>query len=261
MRGGAERRCEYDENFFGYLELSSLRSARAAVPIVLKLLPVNSILDVGCGAGAWLSEYRKAGVADVVGLDGDYVGPETLLVPRDVLRALDVSRPFDLGRRFDLVQCLEVAEHLPTAASETLIANLARHGDRVLFSAAVPGQGGQNHLNEQSLEFWRAVFGTQGFLPFDGFRAAFTGSKEVEPWYRYNMLLYVRKEVIGSLPPAIRAMEVPPGEHIADITPLLYRIRKRIIGRLPRELVSRLASAKHRFVVTFGGRSGRHRDA
>jgi SAM-dependent methyltransferase len=261
MRSGTKRHSNYDEHFFSYLELSSLRSARIAVPIVLRLLRVNSILDVGCGAGAWLYEYRKAGVADVIGLDGDYVSPESLLVPRGVFRAQDVTRAFDLGRRFDLVHCLEVAEHLPAEASETLVANLARHGDRVLFSAAVPGQGGQNHSNEQSYEFWRAVFATQGFLPFDCLRAALMQSKEVEPWYRYNTLLYVRKEAIGTLPPAIRAREVPPGEQIADITPLLYRIRKRIIGRLSPEFVSRLAVAKHRVMMAFGGRSVGERDA
>lgn len=261
MQTGAGWRCEYDENFFSYLALSSLRSARAAVPIILRLLPVHSILDVGCGAGAWLSEYRKAGVADVVGLDGGYVRPESLLIPWHVFRAQDVTRTFDLGRRFDLVQCLEVAEHIPTEMSETLIANLARHGDSVLFSAAVPGQGGQNHLNEQCYEFWRAVFATQGFLPFDCLRAALMQSKEVKAWYRYNTLLYVRKEVIETLPPAIRAWEVPPGQQIADITPLSYRIRKQMIRRLSPELISRLAVAKHRFMVACGGWPRRQRDA
>jgi hypothetical protein len=59
-----------------------------------------------------------------------------------------VPRPLQWWR-FDLALCLEVAEHLPAAAGDSLVRRLASVGARILFSAAIPGQGGRNHVNEK----------------------------------------------------------------------------------------------------------------
>src|SRR5580765_376996 len=113
----------YDDTFYRYIQNGAIRSAQVVIPLSLNHLKIDSVLDVGCGAGAWLTEYRRRGVPSCVGVDGDYVKVSTLLVPPATFIARDISQPFDLGQRFDLVQCLEVGEHIETAASRILIGN------------------------------------------------------------------------------------------------------------------------------------------
>ena len=244
---------EYRALFFDYMEQGARRSARAIIPHVTRALGCTSVLDVGCGPAAWLAEYQRAGVEDVIGVDGDYVNRDRLLVSRDRFRSLDVSQSFDLGRRFELVQSLEVAEHLSPQSSGTFVRNLVAHGDRILFSAAVPGQGGENHTNEQTPEFWRGLFAQHGFVPFDFIRPLVAGSGDVEPWYAYNTLLYVHRASIDALPEEVRTARVLEKDRIPAVAPLSYRIRCALLKPLPVWLVSWLAVLKHRLVVARRG--------
>ncbi len=190
--------------------------------------------------------YRSNGVTDIVGIDGDYVEPETLLIPEDRFKAVDICLPFHLNRRFDLVQCLEVAEHVPPDASRALIDNLTAHGHHVLFSAAVPGQGGENHLNEHTYEFWRQIFAERGYAPIDFIRPLLQQRPDVAYWYRYNVLLYVHESAMENLPAPLLQARVPTGTTIPDVSPLAFRLRKVILRFTPRAVVSRLAVLRHK---------------
>ncbi|QCO15299.1 methyltransferase domain-containing protein [Azospirillum brasilense] len=131
----------YDDRFYDIQEEGSLRSARVIAPLVLGWVGAESVLDVGCGVGTFLRAFAEAGIADVQGLDGDYVRRDRLRIDPSRFSAHDLSQPFDLGRRFGLVLSLEVAEHLPEERAEGFVDDLCRHGDVVLFGAAIPGQG------------------------------------------------------------------------------------------------------------------------
>jgi SAM-dependent methyltransferase len=244
----------YDARFFDYVQAGAIRSARAIVPIIVDALASRSVLDVGCGTGAWLSVYRDRGVADVLGVDGEYVANDRLLIPAPFFQAIDVSRPFDLGRKFDLVQSLEVAEHIHPNASRTIIANLTHHSSHVLFSAAVPGQGGEHHINERTYEFWRELFASFGFVAFDFVRPRVRPEDHVEPWYAYNSILYVHRDSIGSLPDHVRKTRVPDGLPIANVASAFFRLRTALLRPLPVSIVSRLAALNRR--LTLARRSG-----
>src|SRR3981081_11169 len=125
------------------------RSADAIVPVVIDLVRPRSVVDIGCGTGTWLAAFRRDGVPDVFGIDGDWAPRDRLQLTGGQVAHHDPSQPLDLGRRFDLAICLEVAEHLPAASADALVALLTRHAPVVLFSAAIPGQGGTGHVNEQ----------------------------------------------------------------------------------------------------------------
>lgn len=239
----------YDGVFFDYVDRGALRSARVIVPIVMRMLGCRSVLDVGCGTGAWLSVYRDQGVQDVAGVDGDYVDRQRLMIPSAAYHAIDVGRDFTLGRMFDLVQSLEVAEHIAPSESRTLIANLVRHGPMVLFSAAVPGQGGENHTNERPYEFWHALFAEHGYAPYDCVRPQILGNRAVEPWYAYNSILYVRSDRAASLDAEVRVTRVPDGRPIPNVAPLSFRLRAALLRPLPISIVTRLAVARHRFAL------------
>ena len=240
---------QYGNAFFAYQQIGSLASARSVVPIVLRDLKPASILDVGCGAGAWVAAYGECGAADVVGVDGDYVREEQLLFDPRRFHAIDVAGTFRLGRTFDLVQCLEVAEHIDASASEALVDNLVAHSAMVVFSAAPPGQGGEHHVNERPYEFWRDLFGARGYELFDFLRPKIRFCARVEHWYRYNMLVFVRTDAIHSLLPEVAATRVDPNAPVPDQSPISWRIRRRVFSLLPPAVVTRMASAKYRRIL------------
>jgi SAM-dependent methyltransferase len=238
--------------FFQYINAGSLASARVVCPLLVGWLKPESVLDVGCGAGAWCKIWRETGVADVLGVDGDYVDRAGLLIDQSEFRSQDLSRAFDLGRTFSLVVSLEVAEHVAVSSADTFVESLSRHGDVVLFSAAVPGQGGEFHVNEQPLRYWRERFAQQGFRCFDPLRPRILVQREVEPWYRYNTLLYARGASREGLPEAVLGSEIPEGAPIPELAPLSWRARNAVLGALPAPLVESLVKLKHAWVRRLG---------
>ena len=171
----------------------SLRAAATIVPLVLELTgPVNSVVDVGGGTGGWLREFCKAGVARLALIDSPAVEPH-LLIPRECFHAADLEQPLpDLGR-FDLATSLECAEHLSASRATSLVEWLTSTADVVLFSAAVPGQGGKGHINEQSPTFWSSLFRACGFVRRDILRQRILGDQTIPYWYRQNLFFYVKQ--------------------------------------------------------------------
>lgn len=239
----------YDSLFYRYQREGSLRSARTVLPVVTSAFTVRSVLDVGCGAGAWLAVHRELGAPDLIGVDGDYVDRSLLLIDKQAFRPTDITRQFDLGRQFDLVQCLEVAEHVQPQASEVVVDNIVRHGRRVLFSAAAPGQGGEDHVNEQPYDYWRDLFAERHYRLFDFVRPSIASLNAVEAWYRYNILFFAHDSVIEDIPEVVRATQIPESQHVRDYSPPGYRLRKLILRQLPSAAVSRLAIWKHQRAV------------
>lgn len=239
----------YDRDFFTYIEDGARRSAQAIVPLIGELLGVRSVLDVGCGRGVWVGEWRRRGVADVLGVDGAYVDTERLAIPVDSFVKHDVAQPFDLRRRFDLVQCLEVGEHIQEASAETLMDNVTTHGDAILFSAAVPGQGGEFHVNEQPYGYWRDKFAARGFRTFDWLRPRIQHLTAIEPWYRYNALLFVRGAALDRAPAQLLETEIPHDKAVPIRAALSWRVRNAILARLPQRRVHQLSVLKHKLIL------------
>lgn len=162
---------------------------REVVPLIMDLVAPESVIDVGCGLGTWLAVFEEAGVTDVLGVDGDYVPRSELSISQEKFVAADLTRPFGLSRKFDLVVSLEVAEHLPERAADTFVHTLVSLGDTILFSAAIPGQDGQNHLNEQWPEYWQEKFSAHGYRFYDVVREKIWNNDKVDVWYRQNIFL------------------------------------------------------------------------
>lgn len=236
----------YDEQFFQYTNRVSARSAEVVVPFLYEALHPKSVLDLGCGCGIWLAQWLQTGAADVLGIDGGYVSEKDLAIPSSSFMARDLSTPLDLGRRFDLAQSLEVAEHLQEPRARGFVADLCRHSDLVVFGAAPPGQGGENHVNERPYDYWRALFADEGYEPYDFIRPEVLNRQEVAPWHRYNPILYVQHGRATELPEAVRATHVPPGTSIRDRSPALYKARKAIVRQLPPWATRALANARKR---------------
>ncbi|ROO60636.1 methyltransferase family protein [Micromonospora sp. Llam0] len=183
----------YGQTFFDDLDDGSRGSARVVVPLVHELVRPRSVLDVGCGRGSWLAEWADQGITDLLGIDGDYVDRSTMHMEPSLFRPMDLRRPFSLGRTFDLVESLEVAEHLDESCADAFVESLVRHADTVLFSAAIPCQGGTHHVNERWPSYWAERFSRLGFWPVDVVRPAIWTDKRVKRWYRQNIVVFTSR--------------------------------------------------------------------
>ncbi len=215
---------KYDADFFKENVEGSLRSARVVVPLVLELTKAKSVVDFGCGMGTWLRAFGENGVDEVLGLDGPYVDRSRFEVDPSRFRESDLSKPIKVDRTYDLATCLEVGEHLPTRSSRDLIDSLAAAAPIVLFSAAVPGQGGTDHRNEQWPGFWEKLFSRAGMSQVDVIRPRIFGNLDVEWWYRQNVFLYAKD------PRSLLSSSEGPGQRLDIIFPSIFYRYKSLPG-------------------------------
>ncbi len=215
-------------------EVHNTVAAANVLPLVCRFIKPNSVLDVGCGIGTWLSVARSFGVETVFGIDGDYVDKRLLTehVAKNEFLSHDLNAPFDLGRKFDLAICLEVAEHLPESSSETLVASLVRHSGIILFSAAIPGQGGQNHLNEQWPEYWAKKFAGFEYVFLDIIRPLIWDDPKVDFWYKQNIFLVVKS--------SHELAKKYPHSNSSLVHPQLYQAKNKIFDKKINSLQSQL---------------------
>ncbi|MGI9388554.1 MAG: methyltransferase domain-containing protein [Boseongicola sp.] len=235
---------EYSDGFFDYIDEGARSSAQELIRLVGSWVEPDSVLDLGSGRGVWLAEWLKAGALEVVGVDGDYVDRTQIVIPAESFIPADLTKPQDLGRNFDLAQSLEVGEHLPESASSTLVGSLTHHSNRVLFSAAVPGQGGEFHINEKPLEYWRQLFKYAGYFPFDCVRPLLKNAGNVEPWYRYNTILYMNEDGMSDMPDEVLDSRIPDGTAVPHLGSISWRLRKTVVSLLPRNAVTMIATSR-----------------
>lgn len=219
----ADETPRYTAHYYRFVESGSLRSARQLVPLLVALLQPNRVLDVGCGTGAWLLAFQENGVADVFGIDLDSVPVDALLVAADRFARVPTLAPFESGRNFDLVVCLEVAEHLPERDAEAFVDSLTRSGPVVAFSAAIPGQGGTGHVNEQWPDYWAAIFGRRDFVCIDCLRSRIWNNAEIAFWFRQNILLFVDRSHVQRLASALGHGYEDAASPLAVVHPELFR--------------------------------------
>ncbi len=173
-------------------------SVRASARHILGWFDLHgcSLVDFGCGRGDWLKVARDRGATRILGLDTYALdGIDSTIATQHV----DLTTVVSLPERFDYAICTEVGEHLPEAAAAKLVESLVRAAPRVVFSAAAPGQGGVDHLNEQPPAYWHALFKAHGYVCCD-MRSLIWNTAEIEPWYRMGTLVYVAPtEALGVL--------------------------------------------------------------
>lgn len=168
-------------------------AAIEVVPFLIDLLKPKSVVDVGCGTGTWLKIFLDHKINEILGIDGTYLNKEQLKIDSSKFIAYDLETLYRCEKKYDLVISLEVAEHLSSDSSDVFVETLTGLSDTVIFSAAIPNQGGQNHINEKEPKYWIEKFEKKGFKLYDVLRPVFWDNKKIDPWYRQNILLFTKK--------------------------------------------------------------------
>jgi hypothetical protein len=188
---------KYTDAFYLDKQTLCLNSARQIVPWLLQKIQIKNVIDVGCGNGLWLSIFLENNIKDIHGYDGKWVDKSLLAIPAENFQTIDLCNDKFDNEKADLVISLEVAEHLPESLSDQFVLSLTKISSIILFSAAIPGQGGTNHINEQWPTYWIKKFEKYGFIVNDCIRKNFWGNEKVESWYKQNTFLFIKEDELN----------------------------------------------------------------
>ena len=190
---------QYSSKFYASRKLLTRESARIILDRLFEIYHPDTVIDFGCATGTWLSECQNRGVARITGIEGEWVDIQQLEIPTEQFIKHDFSKSkLVIDDRYDLAICIEVAEHLPGEMGDALIDSLVSSSDFVLFSAAVKGQGGTGHVNEQPQSYWAERFDRHGYRCLDMLRPDIW-DQDVNVIYKQNMLVFVKEALCKEL--------------------------------------------------------------
>lgn len=186
----------YDANFYDLIRPGCQSSANEIIPWLFNFYwdstrPIRHVIDIGCGEGWFGAKLGDLTNAHISLWDND--GFDSPNRAEGNWSKLDLEN-FTIDFQPDLIICLEVAEHLTEKAGRNLVKEIAKSTDHVLWSAAIPGQGGHGHINEQWSNYWIHQFNELGFTA-EPIGLEFWGNEKVEPWYQQNLLWFSRTNV------------------------------------------------------------------
>ena len=190
----------YDSIFFHNEKALSESASKRIVPLVMKCVQPSSVVDVGCGVGSFLNYFSQYGVQRILGIDGDWVPKDQLEISISNFSSKSLNSYFKLDESFDMAVCLEVGEHLEKNSAGSLVKTLVDLAPVVLFSAAVPHQGGDSHINEMWPCKWANYFLKHDYVCIDYIRPLIWNDSSIPWWYRQNIMLYVRRSNLHLYP-------------------------------------------------------------
>ena len=250
---------KYDIDFYQSVSLRAQKAAQVAADQIYKFYKPQSLIDVGCGQGIWsraflerISTLEKVSAVDLSSSNITYLKDENINASVSIaLHGQDLNlNPSLPGSYFDFAICVEVLEHISKQSSEMIIAELGEKCGMVLFSAAISGQGGTHHINEQSLSYWNQKMGESGFVALDVIRPIFILDREIPSYYTNSIAIWLNKAFVSEIQNKIDWVELSkilPSE-LMDRRKTLTKLRFRILSLMPRQFVTFLAILKNRLL-------------
>lgn len=217
---------DYNKDFYEAEKSSSEISSKKIIPILMEMFNPKSVVDVGCGTGAFLSEFRKNGLSNTLGIDGPWLDRTLLQIDNNDLLIQNLSEEIKIDKKFDLVISLEVAEHIEQKFAESFVRSLTRLGSVVLFSAAIPFQGGTHHVNEQWPDYWAKLFSNLGYVPVDCIRRKLW-NEDIDLIYAQNSIIYIDRKVLHQYQSILDQDPFWGSMPLRLVHPRLYEIRER----------------------------------
>lgn len=190
----------YKHNFYKDRHQGTIDAANTILSLVIDMIPeVRSGVDFGCGVGTWLSVLKERGADEVLGLEGSWVDENLLKITKQELSQVNFEEGVALDKKYDIAISLEVAEHLKSDTAPGFVEAITNASDFVLFSAAIPFQGGTNHVNEQWPDYWIELYEARGYCLIDFIRMKIWDDDSIPFWYKQNILMFVKEDRVKDL--------------------------------------------------------------
>ena len=217
----------YQSNYYRNRNNWTAPSVKAIMQIILPIYKPNSILDLGCGSGSWLHTISKEyKIPEFLGVDGHWIEKKELLIPQTNFKAHNLQDVYTPDRKFDMAISMEVAEHLDEGFAENFVTSLTNSSDFILFSAAIPNQGGTNHVNEKKQSYWKYIFFKRGYECIDLIRPRIWDLEGVRTDYKQNTLIYIKKVLLEDpSSPLSKFMYLENKKNIDIVHPELFERR------------------------------------
>lgn len=214
----------YEQKFYEMMrtnETHAKSTARFIVPIIMDLVNPNSVVDLGCAIGIWLHYFKLNGASKIMGFDGGNIDKRLSYLDDNEFEQVDFDKGFYHNDRYDLAISLEVAEHVSPKKAESFIDNLVKLSDVVLFSAAIPYQSGEAHINEQWQSYWASKFKKRGYVVVDCLREKLWNTSGYI--YAQNMFIYVKEDKLPNYPNLMKERELNQNPILDLVHPKVYQ--------------------------------------
>jgi len=242
IHGTEEEKKHYGRAFYASETEASVRCAREMVPIILDYVKPKSVVDFGCGVGAFLAAFREFGINEILGIDGSWIDKNSLIIPHGSFMCADLKEPISLTQEYDLAISLEVAEHIPEECADIFVDSLTRAAPIIVFSAAIPLQGGERHINEKWQDYWAQKFKKHGYIAIDCIRKGIWKNRNVDFYYAQNTILYAKKDILKDNPRLNKEARACSQEMLSLVHPDLFLRRSGLRGAAVSLVPSRLKS-------------------
>jgi SAM-dependent methyltransferase len=154
----------YDRDFHKSIENDEYPQAVRLAEYIASHVPCSTFLDFGCSTGLYLNEIKKRlPQIESVGYEFAEDAVNAALCP-DVVQ-FDLTEPLQRSKKENTLSlCLEVLEHIDDANWLPVLTNITKLSDVIIFSAAIPGQGGTGHINCRWKIDWIRRFHSLGWV-------------------------------------------------------------------------------------------------
>lgn len=214
----------YDKGYYEKHQDGSYQSASRILRFLNTLIRFETVIDFGCGMGTWGVAAKELGARRYIGIDQHEYDISYMQIDPSEYWEKNLQLPIHVEHFYDLAICVEVAEHIPEDYANTLIDNICLGSETILFSAALPYQGGTGHVNEQPCSYWVNKFLIKGYKPIDCIRPIFWNDAQVEVWYRNNCMLYVTEKASERIKVHLPAISFPSDiVHPQMLTRILHK--------------------------------------
>ena len=240
----------YSTDFYQSVTSRAVIASEVALGTILKNFVAQSVIDIGAGDGVWTSTALSIGNPTrltVVDLPGSTfkllqkvdksIKKITLNFENDMLKN---GEPYDLGI------CVEVIEHISTGRALLLLDWISVNCCTVMFSGAIPGQGGTHHINEQNQSYWLNVMMARGFIPIDNIRPQLYRNGKIPQYYRNNIFFFINSRFIHEhrIKKLLKESITQESFAFMDTRSIILRTIQKILAFLPVTAVSQLATLK-----------------